>query len=176
MQRLKRILIATGIFLLVMLVIGFLLPNGWQVERSVVIRAPAAAIFPHINNLKNWRAWVVWYEQHPDLVTEYSGPDSGVGATSRWRDEDGRKALKIMQSEKNHRVDYQVLLNAGISRMDGSLILLPEGTATRVLWETTGQSGYNLANRYVAFFQRYKIGSDFDASLQRLQHKIESKN
>ena len=60
MQRLKRILIATGVVLLVMLLIGFLLPSGWQVERSIVIRAPAATIFPYINNLKNGRVWAVW--------------------------------------------------------------------------------------------------------------------
>lgn len=175
MQRLKRILIATGIFLLVMLVIGFLLPHGWQVERSIVIRAPAAVIFPHINTLKKWREWAVWYERHPDLLVEYSGPDSGVGATSRWRDEDGRAAMKIMHSDRNQGVEYQVLINAGVSLIDGQLTLMPEGSDTRVVWQVSGASGTNPANRYFALFKRYWIGKDLDASLQRLRQKVEPK-
>src|SRR3970282_2878763 len=60
MQSLKRMPIASVAMLLLVLGIGYLLPGAWQVERSVVIRAPAAAIFPHLNSLKQWRDWTGW--------------------------------------------------------------------------------------------------------------------
>lgn len=176
MQRLKRILLATGIFLLVMLVVGFVLPTYWYAERSVLIQAPPGVIFPYVNNLKKWREWAVQDQHRPDLATEYSGPDAGVGATSRWQDENGRAVLKIMQSERNERVGYQVLFNAGALQAQGSIILFAEGPATRVLWKVGGERGSNPAHRYRALLDRYWIGKDLAASLQTLKQKIESKN
>lgn len=175
MQSLKRILIATAVVLLVMLVIGFMLPSVWQVQRSVVIHAPVASVFPHINSLKKWREWAVWYQENPNLVTEYSGPEAGVGATSRWTDENGRGAMKIMQSIPNRGIEYQVLFDGGVTSMDGALTLIPEGTNTRVVWQASGVSGANPANRYMALMLRFWIGSDFSASLERLKQKVEPK-
>ena len=68
MQRLKRILLATGIFLLVMLVVGFVLPTYWYAERSVLIQASPAVVFPYVNNLKKWREWAVQNERQPELA------------------------------------------------------------------------------------------------------------
>jgi len=99
----------------------------------------------------------------------------GVGATSRWKDENGRGAMKIMYSEKNRSIEYQVLFNGGITSLEGVLSLVPEGTDTRVVWVARGASGSNPADRYFALFLKYWIGSDFDASLQRLKQKIEPK-
>jgi hypothetical protein len=174
MQRLKRILIATVAFVLLLLAIGFLLPSAWQVERSVVIRAPAATIFPYLNSIKQWRAWTVWYPQHPDIKVEYSGPDAGVGATSRWSDENGRAVTKIMQSEQNRLVAYTQLFNAGEFRVDGALILLPEGEGTRVVWQAEGEIGRSPVSRYAALVQERRVGADFEDSLKLLQQKLES--
>jgi uncharacterized protein YndB with AHSA1/START domain len=176
MQRLKRILIATVAFLLLLLAIGFLLPSVWQVERTVVIRAPAPIIFPYLNNLKQWREWTVWYQQHPNMTTEYSGPDAGVGATSRWSGEEGRGVMKIMQSERNQLVAYTLLFNGGEFRTDGTLTLMPEGEGTRVVWSAMGEAGRNPANRYFALFLGFRIGSDFANSLELLKQKLETKS
>jgi uncharacterized protein YndB with AHSA1/START domain len=176
MQRLKRILVATAAFVLLLLAIGLLLPSAWQVERTVLIRAPAPAIFPYLNSLKQWREWTTWYRQHPDLTTEYSGPDAGVGATSRWSGEDGRGAMKIMQSERNRLVAYTLLLNGGEFRTDGSLTLMPEGGATRVLWRAAGEVGRNPASRYFALILAFRIGGDFADSLESLKQKLETKS
>lgn len=175
MQSFKRILIAIGIFLVVVWLIGFMLPSFWQVQRSIVINAPAKTIFPHINSLKNWREWVVWYQLQPDATVEYSGPVSGVGATSRWKDEYGIKAMKIMSIEKDYRVDYQVLFNGGMSIIHGRLILVPEGGATRVVWESAGENGRAPADRYYTLFLRAKISNEFNTGLQKLKMKVEAK-
>jgi hypothetical protein len=176
MQRLKRILIASVAFVLLLFAIGFLLPSAWQVERSVVIRASAPTIFPYLNSLKQWREWTVWYQQHPDMKTEYSGPDAGVGATSRWIGADGRGVMKIMQSEQNRFVAYTLLFNAGEFRTDGTLTLLPEGEGTRVLWRAAGEIGRSPVNRYFALFLGHRIGADFEDSLTALKQKLESKS
>ena len=181
-KKLLRILIAVAAILLLIFAVGFLLPSAWHVERSVLIRAPAPAVFAYLNNLKNWREWTVWHRQHPDMPTEYSGPEAGVGATSRWRDEHGRGVMKIMHSAAHERIEYRVLLNGGESSVDGVLILVPEAdavpgsagaAATRVVWGATGATGRHPVARYFALFLGYRIGGDFQASLQHLKQKLE---
>jgi hypothetical protein len=176
MHSLKRILIATAAFVLLLLVIGFLLPNTWQVERAVVIRAPASAIFPYLNSFKQWREWTVWYRQHPDMVTDYSGPDAGVGSTSRWNGEDGRGVMKIMLSERNRLVAYTLLFDGGVHRTEGTLTLIPEGEATRVVWRAAGQPGRRSTFGYFALIEGFRIGADFADSLELLKQKLETKS
>jgi hypothetical protein len=175
MQRLKRILIATVAFVFLLLAIGFLLPSAWQVERSVVIRASAPAIFPYLNSLRQWREWTVWTQQHPDIKVEYSGPDVGVGATSRWSEEGVRAVMKIMQSEQNRSVTYMQLFNAGEFRTDGAVILVPEDESTRVVWQAASEVGRSPVSRYYALIQGRRIGADFEDSLNLLKQKLESK-
>ena len=174
MQRLKRILIASAAILLVLLVIGLLLPSAWHAERSVVIRAPAYTIFPYLNSLRQWREWTVWYQKYPDSQTEYSGPEAGVGATSRWNGEGGRGVVKIMQSERHRLVVYTLLFNGGNYRADGVLTLVPEGEATRVTWRAAGEAGRGPLTRYVALLLGLRIGGEFADSLELLKQKLET--
>ena len=175
MQRLKRILAATTVFTLLLLAMGFLLPSAWHAERAVVIRAPASAIFPYLNSLRQWREWTVWYRQYPDSQTEYSGPEAGVGATSRWSGEGGRGVMKIMHSERNRLVAYTLLFNGGEYRTEGTLLLMPEGESTRVVWRAAGEAGSNPISRYAALFLGYRIGGNFADSLELLRQKLETK-
>ena len=174
MQMLKRILIVVTLLLMAAIVAGFLLPAAWQVERSIVIQAPPAAVFPALNSLKRWRDWTVWFEREPDVQVEYSGPDSGVGATSRWRGRDGRGALKIMRSDSDRRVEYQLLFDGGEFAMDGVLLLAPEASGTRVTWRARGKVETNPFARYFALLLPHWLGRDFQASLENLRIRLEA--
>lgn len=54
------------------------------VERSRLIAAPVERILPHVSDLHAWRDWSPWEGLDPDLQRDYSGPQSGVGATYSW--------------------------------------------------------------------------------------------
>ena len=184
MQRLIRISITVAGILILIFLTGFLLPNVWHAERSVLIRVPAPAVFAYLNNLKNWREWSVAHQQRPDMPIEYSGPDAGVGATSRWRDEHGRGVMKIMHSEASERIEYRVLFDGGESSVEGALILIAEtgavqgsaGAATRVVWRAAGAVGGNPVQRYFGLLLGHKVGGDFETSLQRLKQKLDQKS
>jgi hypothetical protein len=184
MQRLKHISIAVAGVLLLVYVIGYLLAGTWHAERTVLIRAPVPTVFAYLNNLKNWREWSVAHQQHPDMSIEYSGPDAGLGATSRWRNEHGRSVMKIMRSQVNDRIEYRVLFDGGESSVEGLLLLLPEtgamqeksGAATRVVWRAGGTVGNSPVQRYFGLLLGYKVGGDFETSLQRLKQKLDPKS
>lgn len=173
MQMLKRIFITTIVMLLLLLGAGFLLPGSWQVERETTIQAPPAAIFPYLNSLRKWQEWAVWGERHPAPQTEFSGPEAGPGATSRWLDRNGRGVMKIMQNRNDRTVDYELIYDGGEQQIDGKLVLVPEANGTRVVWRAAGAVGPNPLQRYAGFLREYRLGRDLEQSLFRLRDRLE---
>ncbi len=170
-----RITLMVMAFLTLFLVIGFALPAKWRVEQAVTISAPPTAIFPYLNNLKKWRDWTVWYDGKPDLQVEYSGPATGVGATSRWQDDDGRGVMKIMNSRPNTLVEYMLIFDGGEWVMDGALRLTPvAGGKTELVWRAGGEAGANPLQRYMALAIRLFVGRDFGRSLEKLRAMVEA--
>lgn len=170
----KRVALVVALLVLLATAAGFLLPTAWQVERSVWVQAPASSVFPYLNSLKRWPEWTVWISREPDLRMDYSGPDAGMGATSRWSGRDGYGAMKIMVSDTNQRIEYQLLFEGGRVAMHGELLLTPETTGTRVTWRTGGATGRNPIARYLGLLMPRWIGKDFEESLQRLKQKLEA--
>lgn len=174
MQKLKRVTLLVILLLSGFLGAGFLLPTVWQVERQVWIHAPPAAVFPYLNNLRKWRDWTVWYRHDPPPSTEYSGPDQGVGATSRWTDADTHGVMKIMESKPDRLVDYTLLLGGGEFALSGSLTLQPEENGTRVIWRAGSETGNNPLDRYFGAIVKFRVGRDVDRSLALLREKLET--
>lgn len=175
MQMAVRILAVTLALLLLLVAGAWLLPAEWQVERSAVIHAPPAKIFPYLNNLKQWRSWVVWYSGTPDMVVDSEISDAGVGATIRWQEDGERRALKIVRSDSDRRIDYLLLIDAGRSEISGLIVLVPEGDATRVVWRASGVTDGSPLLRYAALLHTLGMGRDLDASLAQLRSKIEAR-
>lgn len=173
MQALIRISVTSIAILLLLLAAGFLLPGSWRVERETVIHAPPSAIFPYLNSLRNWQEWTVWGQRHTASQTEYSGPDDGPGATSRWLDRNGRGVMKIMQSRHDRSVDYELIYNGGEQQIDGKLTLIPATNGARIVWRAAGTVGSNPLQRYASLLQTYRLGSDMEQSLSRLRDRFE---
>ena len=66
-------------------------PAKGHVEKSVVINAPASAIFPHLNSIEKFVAWSPWAKMDPTVKNSYEGAAAGVGAKMQW---DGPKQEK----------------------------------------------------------------------------------
>lgn len=173
--RTRRMLLMVTAIVVMLVIISFGLPARWRVERETVIVAPPAAVFPYINSLKKWREWTVWYDANPDLPTEYSGPEAGLGATSRWNDGHHRGAMKIMRSQNNVVVEYLLIFDAGEWEMPGVIRLTPRPDgSTHVIWRAGSEAGANPLQRYMTLVMKYYIGRDFERSLERLRSVVEA--
>lgn len=156
-----------------LLVLSLLLPSRWQVERSIDIQAPAAVVFPFINTLKKWPDWTAWYQRDPKPQTEYSGPESGIGAQSRWQDPSGQGAMIITASIPAQGITYDLDFNQGEFLAKGEFVLSAAGDGTRVTWRTSGDVGMNPIGRYFALAMDRMMGPDFEQSLANLKRKLE---
>lgn len=125
-------------FVLIVLLIGTMMPRGFETSSSVVIKAPPEVIFPQINNIKMWANWSMWNEHDiPGLKVEYSGPDSGVGAVQKWTEKRGEGKLWITESLENEVVNFTSIF-AHFPESQSSITLTPGTDGVRVEWKSEG--------------------------------------
>ena len=94
-----RLLFRVLLTLLILLaVIGLLLPSSARVERSILIDAPAAEIFPHLNGMRAFHAWSPWSDIDPETLYQFEGPEQGVGSRMTWESGNSRSGAAARRS------------------------------------------------------------------------------
>ena len=134
---LKIILITIPAIIVIFLIIAAMQPSEYRVARSLAIAAPPDAIFPHVNELKQWEAWNPWGKIDPNMKLTYEGPAAGVGAAYSWvgNNEVGSGRMTITESRPNELVKFKLEFYkpmAGVS--DAEFTFKPQGNQTEVTW------------------------------------------
>ena len=113
-----RILIMVGAGLVALAVLvtlaGAAMPADWRIERTAVIRAPAASVYPLLASFRTgWSRWNPWLE--PAMQIRYEGPDAGVGATQRWTGgtTDGG-SIRLTAADADAGVSYALMYHVGL--------------------------------------------------------------
>ncbi len=158
-----------------LLILGaYLTPRVVHVERSVTIHASADQIFPYLNDLRAANEWSPWANRDLDLVSEFSGPPSGVGATMSWSGNDavGTGTQEITLSEPPNRLE--VALDFG---PDGTAIaffdLNDHAEGTEVVWGFDTDMGMNPIGRYMGLMMDSWVGADYAEGLINLRDLVE---
>jgi uncharacterized protein YndB with AHSA1/START domain len=171
-----RLLFRVLLTLLILLaVIGLLLPSSARVERSILIDAPAAEIFPHLNSMRAFHAWSPWSDIDPGTEYQFAGPERGTGSRMSWEsgnNQVGQGSQEIIDSVPDRRVELQLEFG---EKGDGkaTFLLEPEGAATRVRWQFSTLFGWDLFGRYVGLMLDSMIGASYDKGLKDLKTKVE---
>ncbi len=161
--------------LILLAVIGLLLPASAQVERSIVIDAPAGKIFPHVNGMQAFHAWSPWSDIDPETRYRFDGPEQGVGSRMSWESGDnrvGQGSQEITNSIADQRVDTRLEFGDK-GNGNASFLLEPEGQATRVRWQFATEFGWDLFGRYVGLMLDSMIGASYDKGLAELKTRVE---
>ena len=161
---------------LVIGVIGLMVlgPSEYHVERSIVIDAPAEKVFPQVNDLRNWRGWMVWTRRDPQMKIVYSGPDQGVGAVTSWDSEtQGKGELTIVKSNPPHEVHYKLYFPDFDSTSQTAMKLEAVSDGTQVTWSDRGKTGLNPMMKFFALMMDSMVGPDFEAGLVNLKELVE---
>jgi len=170
----------TGIVLAALLIIGIivvaLLPSHSHLERSTVINAQPTQVFAELNSYKNFNSWSPWAALDPNTKYEFSGPESGVGATMSWTSDNenvGNGSQKIIESEENARVKTELSFEGFDGKAYGEFILTPEGDGTKVTWSYDG----DMSGVYKIFglMMDSMLGPSYEQGLSALKTVVESK-
>jgi effector-binding domain-containing protein len=111
-----RALKIIGIILLVLLglflIVPAFLPSKIHLERSTIIKAPAAMVFEQVNTLQNWDYWTPFRDS--SMIITLAGNPAGVGAIMNWTGiENG--SMEITKSEPNTFISTNLKMGQGQS-------------------------------------------------------------
>lgn len=168
-------LIAVGVLVMLFLVVAYVLPDSYHVERSIVIDAPPEEIHAYVDQLNRWPEWTVWTtERYPNLEYSYEGPEAGVGARQIWDDpETGAGHLEITESDPQEGIVYTMVFE-GFEPLDGAIQYDQVDDGTQVSWIANGKTGNNPIARYFGLMMDSMIGADFAEGLAGLKTAVES--
>jgi uncharacterized protein YndB with AHSA1/START domain len=154
----------------VLLIGGLLLSPRFSVARSVTVNAPPEKVYALLEDPREWKKWSVWNQRDPAMEITYSGPPKGSGAVWAWKSKsegDGRMSFTV--AEPNKALGYDLFFPDFGTTSAGSIMLAPEGTATKVTWTMNGDMGTNPLYRWFALFADGMVGKDFEGGLANLK-------
>ncbi len=172
---LKKILIGLVALIVVFVVVGFLLPRQFKVEREVTITAPQIPVYQMVSAPTNWPKWAVWNKRDPNMKLTFSGTGAGAGAKWSWESKtEGNGAMEFTEADSPRRIVYRLSFPDMGMESKGELKLTAiNDSVTKVTWNNEGDFGANPAMRYLGLFMDKLVGPDFEAGLASLKVLLE---
>jgi len=151
-------------------------PSHFEMERHIVIEAPAAKIVPQISNFHNWGAWLPWKQLDPSMKETFEGSATGLGSIYRWdgNGKVGEGSMTITDFGKNGNVTILSVFKRPFKGTDAMTFLFADqGKGTSVQWVLTGN--YSFADKLSHLFgnPEKKLGEDFQNALEQLKAVIQ---
>lgn len=175
MKIVLKLLGGLAVLVLVLLVVAFLLPRNYRIERTIVINAKPEAVFAQIGDLKAWKNWGSWQERDPGMKMSYSEKTTGVGAWSAWESKsEGNGKMTITAVEPAKSATYLLEFPDMGMRSNGSMVLQPADGGVKVVWVDAGDLGMNPMSRWFGLFLDGMIGPDFEKGLAKMKQLVEA--
>lgn len=177
---LKKVLLGIGGLVVLLLIVAYLLPSKVHVERTTVINASAAKIFPEVNSLQKWSVWDPWQKKDPKIINTYTGPESGVGSSNAWKSDHedvGSGSLVITESVPNELIKSEMAFGEPgeeYGNATSSFNFSAEGENTKIVWAMDMDLGMNPIARYFGLMMEGSVGKDFEQGLANLKAHVES--
>ncbi|MFM7053513.1 MAG: SRPBCC family protein [Bacteroidota bacterium] len=169
----KTILIIIACLVGLWMITAAIMPSESVITRKTEINASAEAVFNEINTLQNWKKWSYWEQADPKMTSNYSGPESGVGAAHDWKSEKmGNGKITITESNNPTSLKYELVFE-GMSPSQGSLSIAGNEQPLSVTMEL--RMNLPFLFRPMGLISERMIGPDFEASLNGLKKLSESK-
>jgi effector-binding domain-containing protein len=103
MKFIKYTLIGIGILILTYVILCFVGPKKFVVNKSITINANTSAIWPELADFKKWEAWSPWHKYDTAMVNTYTGEPNAVGHKNSWTSKvmgDGSQEIVAIEQEK----------------------------------------------------------------------------
>lgn len=178
----KKILIgvaAVAILLIgVVVVLAFIAPTDFRVEREITINKPKSEVFAYAKMLKNQNDWGPWFKKEPTMKQEFRGTDGTVGFTSHWdgtNAEVGEGEQEIKRIVEGERIDTELRFKRPFeSRADAYLTTEAAGDAqTNVKWGFSSSMPRPMNIMLLVMDMDKEVGKDFGEGLASMKEILE---
>jgi hypothetical protein len=174
MKVLKFLAWVIGLILLAVVILFFVAPTQTHVERTIVINAPAVAVWDHIVTFREFSKWNAWSKTDPGAKYTLTGQDGTVGAVYSWKGNTlgiGRLENIALEPYKSIR---QKLTFRWPYEADSDIYfqLHEQNGRTAVIWGF--DSDCPRPRNLMHFFMKRAVTKDFDSGLQGLKTIVET--
>lgn len=178
---LETILLIIVALVIIVIVLGFLLPDKVHVERETVINAPREKVFALISDFEKWDEWSPWANLDPNAKYSFSG--NGVGQKMSWESEQrdvGKGTQEIVVLEPPEKVVTSLAFEGmGVAHATFDLSSAGEN-ATKIVWslDTNMREGIALYMKPMAtymgmFMMDGMLGKQYEEGLANLKRAAE---
>ncbi|QDU40467.1 Polyketide cyclase / dehydrase and lipid transport [Maioricimonas rarisocia] len=173
----RRILASTlgvvACLILVLLLVVATRPDTFSVSRSATIPAPAADVFPYINDLQKWRAWSPYEQLDSEMQREYSASTAGAGASYRWvgNSQAGVGRISVTESLPHEHVRLVLAMEKPFACSNDVEFVFEPGEQTGdtvVTWTMSGKLGFLPKLMHLVFDIDGMVGDQFEEGLTNL--------
>ena len=171
------LLVLLGLIVLLVVVVS-LQPSDFRYSRSIAIAAKPEAVFPHVNELKQWDDWSPWAKLDPNMQEEYGDPPSGKGAWHSWNGNSqvGEGKMTIVESRPSELIQIKLeFLKPMQAVNDTEFTFQPEGDGTRVTWTMSGTHGFMGKLMCLLMNMEKMLGGQFEQGLSKMKEVVEAK-
>ena len=168
----KVVLLLIVLAILAFVGIGmFVLDGKYELSREITIKAPPAAIYKQVGDLRrlNWLP----FSKHDKTVKTTIDKPTGVGAHQTWTSNNGNGELTFTQSDEDKGVAWDMLFDKKYPSK-GAMTFTRSGEDTVVVWRMTGQND-DFMGKWMALAMPKMVGPMFDEGLTDLKNKVEAK-
>lgn len=169
---LLTVLIVLAFIVLAALVVAASRPDSFRVQRSVVVNAPASALFSLVDDFHAWAGWSPWERLDPELKRTHSGALKGTGAVYAWEGNPkvGSGRMEILESSPASRLVIKLdFLKPFEAHNHAEFTFTPEGAATRVDWAMTGPQAFPMKIMSLFMNMDSMVGKDFEKGLANMK-------
>ena len=152
-------------------------PSDYRVARTTRISAPAAAVFPYVDDLRKFNTWNPFLKLDPATKHTYGGPPSGRGATMAWAGDKnvGEGRMTVVDSRPNEWIRFKLeFLKPFAATADAEFTFTPEGGQTAVTWSMAGRNNFMAKAMGLVMDMDRMIGGQFEKGLTSLKSLAEA--
>ena len=159
------------------IIIMFIAPHKYAVNRSVVINKPVSEVFDYLKYIKNQDDWSPWKKKDPNMKQSFVGVDGEVGFVSKWEGNKdvGMGEQEILSIKENQLIQSKLrFFKPWKSESDAYLRVVElEKNQTNLTWGFSGKNPMPF-NVFMVFFNMEKtVGKDFEEGLVSLKTILE---
>lgn len=177
MKTFRKILLWILAIVAVLVIVAYLLPNHFKVERSATMKADRMVAYNLVSNLGKWDLWEPWNKEMDSTVTyELIGTDGQVGTVRKWIGKKlGDGQMTITELKPGEMVSLDLAFNQGKYKSTSMFMFEPVGDSVKVTWTVEGNAGYNPMSRYMGLFMDKFMGKDFAKGLAKMKTVAEER-
>lgn len=158
-----------------LLIVSALMPKTYNVEKSGIIKKPAAEVMSHVGNFNDYAAWNPWQKMEPGANKTISGSPNTAGHKYEWQ---GKKIgvgnLTIRSIDQKHIHIDLVFLKPWKANARDNWLFEPwgDGNETKVTWQNSGDLPWPMA-RLMGPMINKNLNHQFGVGLENLKKMCE---